>query len=157
MIRIQKVLVPIDFSENSQKAVKYGLSLAKLHNAKVYVLNVISQRIVDAIHELSVKGYKGDFVEIMKDVIQDREKEMRGLVPDHWAEGVEREFLVKQGKPGKVIVDLARELEADLIVVGHQGRSAIGDFLLGSVAQYVVNRAPCPVLVIHPIEREIVS
>lgn len=148
MIQISKILIPVDFSENSQKAVNYGLSIARTYGAKVYMMHVISQRIVDAIHELSIKGYKGDFVEIMKDVRQDREKEMRTLVASSSGEGIEVEFILKEGKPGSEIVEVSKELKVDLIVIGHQGRTALGSLLLGSVAQYVVNHTPCPILVI---------
>lgn len=152
MIQINRILIPVDFSENSQKAVNYGLSIAKTYGARVYMMHVISQRIVDAIHELSIKGYKGDFVEIMRDVRKDREKEMRALVASSDEDGVPIEFILKEGKPGPEIVDVAKELNVDLIVIGHQGRSALGSILLGSVAQYVVNHTPCPILVIPFIE-----
>jgi len=148
MIQIRNILIPVDFSENSQKPVEYGLFMARSHGAKVYMMHVISQRVVDAIHELSIKGYKGDFVEIMRNVRQDREKEMRSLVASSMADGLEIEFILKEGKPGTEIIDVAKEIKADLIVIGHQGRSALGDILLGSVAQYVVNHAPSPVLVV---------
>ncbi|MGC8718579.1 MAG: universal stress protein [Thermodesulforhabdaceae bacterium] len=148
MIQISKILIPVDFSENSQKAVSYGMFLAKTYGASVYMMHVISQRIVDAIHELSIKGYKGDFVEIMKEVRQDREKEMKALVASSSADNVQVEFVLKEGRPGNEIVDTAKELGIDLIVIGHQGRSALGSLLLGSVAQYVVNHTPCPILVI---------
>lgn len=148
MVQITKILIPVDFSENSQKAVNYGLFLAKTCGAKVYMMHVISQRIVDAIHELSIKGYKGDFVEIMKEVRQDREKEMRALVASSAADNVSIEFILKEGRPGNEIVDTSKELNVDLIVIGHQGRSALGNLLLGSVAQHVVNHTPCPILVI---------
>jgi nucleotide-binding universal stress UspA family protein len=148
MIQIRNILIPVDFSENSQKAVEYGLFMARSHGAKVYMMHVISQRVVDAIHELSIKGYKGDFVEIMRNVRQDREKEMRSLVASSMADGLEIEFILKEGKPGTEIIDVAKEIKADLIVIGHQGRSALGGILLGSVAQYVVNHAPSPVLVV---------
>ncbi|MEJ5301552.1 MAG: universal stress protein [Thermodesulforhabdaceae bacterium] len=153
MIQIRNILIPVDFSENSQRAVEYGLFMAKVNGAKVYMMHVISQRIVDAIHELSVKGYKGDFVEIMKSVRQDREKDMRSLVASSMADGLEIEFILKEGKPGSEIMETVKEIKPDLIVIGHQGRSALGSFLLGSVAQYVLNHAPCPILVI-PSERD---
>ncbi|MCX7822921.1 MAG: universal stress protein [Syntrophobacterales bacterium] len=153
MIQFSKILIPVDFSENSQKAVNYGLSLARTYDAKVYMMHVISQRIVDAIHELSIKGYKGDFVEIMKDVRQDREREMRTLVTSSTtSEDLSIEFILKEGKPGSEIVEAAKELQVDLIVIGHQGRSALGSLLLGSVAQYVVNHTPCPILVVPSIQ-----
>jgi nucleotide-binding universal stress UspA family protein len=73
---------------------------------------------------------------------------MKALVASSSADNVQVEFVLKEGRPGNEIVDTAKELGIDLIVIGHQGRSALGSLLLGSVAQYVVNHTPCPILVI---------
>ncbi|SFM86538.1 universal stress protein [Thermodesulforhabdus norvegica] len=154
MIKVEKILVPVDFSESSKKAVRYGVVFAREMGAELYFYHVINQRIVDAIHELSVKGYKGEFLEVMSKVISDRENELKVFVPEEWREGLKVNFLIDQGKPGKAIVDKARDLNVDLIIVGCQGHSALGGLLLGSVAQYVVNHGPCPVLVVHPKEKD---
>ncbi len=157
MVKLEKILVPIDFSDSSRQAVKYGLALGRDRKAKVFFLHVINQRIVDAIHELSIKGYKGDFVEVMRQVTADREKELAQFVPDEWCKDIDVEFAIAQGKPAQVIIDKARELNVDLIVVGCRGHSALGTLLIGSVALYVVNHGPCPVLVVHPKEKEFVE
>ncbi len=158
MVSIKKILVPVDFSENSLKAIKYSLAIAKDRKSKVYFLHVINQRIVDAIYELSVRGYQGsNFAELMDNVRAEKENELRSVVPEELSEGIEKEFVVKQGRPAKVIVNVAKELDIDLVVIGFQGRSTIGELVLGSVALYVVNNAPCPVLVVHPVEKEFIS
>ena len=154
MVKIEKILVPVDFSENSRKAVHYGLAIGRDRNAHVTFLHVINQHIVDAIHDLSIKGYKGDFLEILSKLASNREKELQQFVLPKWREGLDINFVIKHGKPAKVIVDFAREEDIDLIVVGHRGRSALESILVGSVTRYVVNHSPCPVLVVHLKERE---
>lgn len=154
MINIKSILVPVDFSESSRKAVQYGVSFARGMNAELYFYHVINQRIVDAIHELSIKGYKGEFIEVMNKVISNRESELKEFIPEEWREGLKVTFIINQGKPGKAIVDKAKELDIDLIVMGCQGHSAFGGLLVGSVTQFVVNNSSCPVLVVHPKEKD---
>lgn len=66
--------------------------------------------------------------------------------------GAEATFLVWEGDPGETIVTAADSERADLIVVGTHGRGSIGRFLIGSVSDYVVRHAHCPVLVVRPPE-----
>ena len=66
--------------------------------------------------------------------------------------GVQAEYTQTVGKPGKTICDLAKNWEADLILMGRRGYSALGELVLGSVSQYVVHHGPCSVLIVqsHP-------
>jgi universal stress protein A len=158
MIRLEKILVPVDFSEYSQKAVRYGVELAKDRKASLTLLHVINQRIIDAVHELSVKGYKGDFVEVMRKMVSEREAELQQMVPQDWREGLtELNFEIRKGRPSEEVIKYAKEHGMDLIVVGTHGRSALASALLGSVANTVVLRAPCPVLVVRDLEHDFVE
>jgi len=158
MIRLEKILVPVDFSEYSQKAVRYGVELAKDRKASLTLLHVINQRIIDAVHELSVKDYKGDFVEVMRKMVSEREAELQQMVPQDWREGIpELAFEIRKGRPSEEVIKYAKEQGMDLIVVGTHGRSALASALLGSVANTVVLRAPCPVLVVRAIEHDFVE
>jgi len=62
MVKITKILVPIDFSADSQKAVRYGIEIGRDRNANLYFLHVINQRIIDAVQQLNVRGYKGQLI-----------------------------------------------------------------------------------------------
>ncbi len=158
MIQIKKILVPVDFSEFSQKAVRYGVEIARDRNASLTLIHVINQRIIDAVHELSVKGYKGDFVEAMRKMVQDREQELHQVLPLDWREGIsEIHFEIRKGRPAEEIINYAKDNAVDLIVVGTHGRSALMSTLIGSVANTVVLRAPCPVLVVRAIEHDFVK
>ncbi|SHF41760.1 universal stress protein A [Desulfacinum infernum DSM 9756] len=158
MIRLEKILVPVDFSEYSQKAVRYGVEIAKDRKASLTLLHVINQRIIDAVHELSVKGYKGDFVEVMRKMMAEREAELQQMVPQDWREGLtELNFEIRKGRPSEEVIKYAKEHGMDLIVVGTHGRSALASALLGSVANTVVLRAPCPVLVVRELQHDFVE
>lgn len=157
MIRIRKLLVLVDFSQNSERAVRYGLQLGRDRSARVFFLHMINQRIIDAVQELSSKGYKGDFIQALKKLMQDRESDLKEFVPEKDREGVEVEFLIRKGEPAEEIINVAKELSIDLVVVGSQGHTSLASAPIGSVAQNVVNHAPCPVLVVRAVDHDFIQ
>lgn len=154
MIKLRRVAVPIDFSENSKKAVLYGAEIAKGQQAKLFLLHVVNQRLIDTMQELSLKGYKEDFLDAMKSMLQDRDADLRAFTPDEFMQGLDIDYSIRKGKPGEEIVKFARENKIDMIVMGTQGRTALADVFVGSSTRTVVNRAKCPVLVVHPDDQE---
>ena len=148
MIRLKRILVPIDFSETSKAALRYGVELARALGSQLYLLNVPSQKSEAAEAEFSI----GPF-ESMRNAAHDRlgpllsEREMRELRP---------ECAMRLCTPSEEIVQHAAEHEIDLIVMGTHGRDGIARAMLGSVAETVVRRATCPVLTVHHPEHEFV-
>jgi universal stress protein A len=157
MIKIQRVLVPIDFSEHSQKAARYGTEIGRDRKARIYFLNVINQRILDTVQDLSVRGFQGDFAEAVNTLAGKREHELRQFVPGAWLEGLETQYLIRKGNPAEEIMAAARELDIDMIVLGSRGHSALATLFVGSVARNVVNHAPCPVLIVRPSGHEFID
>jgi universal stress protein A len=157
MIKIERILVPVDFSESSQKALRYGHELARERNGRLYVLHVINQRIIDALHDMSAKGYKGEFVEVLKKVVNERKEELDRFVPASMREGIEIEFETRKGRPAEEVIKFARDNRIDLIILGNVGRSALEAALVGSVARSVANHAPCPVLLVRPVEHDFIA
>lgn len=157
MITIRKVLVPIDFSENSRKAVDYGVEIARDRKSKLHYLHVINQRTLDTIGELSSKGYKGDILTAIRNLIRAREQELDSFIPQSAREGFDVLFVIRQGKPADEIIKFAREAQIDLIIAGTKGRSALEAAMIGSVTASLVNHAPCPVLVVRPVEHDFIS
>lgn len=154
MIRLERILVPVDFSEYSEKAVRYGIELARGHGSKLYFVHVISQRVIHAVQELNVRGYKGDFVQAVRKLVQDKENDLRDFVPQSLYEGIETHFSIRKGSPAEEVIEASKNLSIDLIVLGSKGHSALASVLIGSVVQKVVNNAPCPVLVVRPLAYE---
>lgn len=157
MIKIQKILVPIDFSENSLKAACYGLEIGRERNARVVFLHVIHQRAIDAIQDFNTKLYKGDFLQVMRKMVSERRIELEQFVPVEWLKGHDAEFLIRKGKPADEIREFAREQMFDLVILGTHGRSAVSKTLLGSIARNVAEHAPCPVLLVRDKEHEFVE
>ena len=135
----ENILVPVDGSEGSDRAVAEAISVAQTCGAKLnflYVANInqlaINACLSDAILEAVSKA---------GNVILDRAMEM---VPS----GIEKEAFSETGTPAGVILDFAMNNPTDLIVMGSRGLGVVKGVLLGSVSQYIVEQAKCPVLVV---------
>lgn len=133
------ILVPVDGSESSERAIEQAVALAQVCGAKLkflYVANInqlaINACLSDAILEAVTKA---------GGVILDRALEK---VP----EGVEAESFAETGSPAVVIMEFAEAEDADLVVMGSRGLGVVKGVLLGSVSQHLVERAKCPVMVV---------
>lgn len=157
MSSIAKILVLVDFSKPSERAVRYAITFGRGTEARLYFLHMINQRMIDALHDMGGKGYKGEFLKALRKLMEDREKDLREFVPADLVEGMEVEFLIRKGEPGDEIINVAKELSIDLIVVGDQGHTAGESEAIGSVAQHVLGNAPCPVLLVRPLEHDFIA
>ena len=157
MVKIEKILVPIDFSDSSEKAIRYGIEIGRDRNASVSFLHVVNQRIIDAIQELNIRGYKGDFVSAVRKLVKEKENVLKQFVPAELLDGIQVEFIVRKGEVSEQIIKAAKELKIDLIIVGSRGHSALASILIGSVAQNIVHHAPCPVLIVRPVEHDFIE
>ena len=152
VIRLKNILVPIDFSDPCKQALKYATAFARQFDAALTLLHVIEFDIV-----LSDLGPAGvSFVEVetkSKEVSLQRLAEwVAAEVGDH----VRTETLIRNGRPYWDIVEVARSLPADLILIASHGHSSLAHVVLGSTVERVVRHAPCPVLVIRPQEHDFV-
>jgi nucleotide-binding universal stress UspA family protein len=150
--RLKKILVPIDFSDCSKKALQYALPLANQHAASLTLLYVVPTV------SYAAGEYGGiDYVPIEADMRANAEKELAKLAVDEVRNTVDTETIVRTGSPGRVIVEAAKSLPADMIVISTHGRTGFKHVFLGSVAEDVVRQAPCAVLVVREQEREFLS
>jgi nucleotide-binding universal stress UspA family protein len=152
MISLKSILVPTDFSDCSDAALKYGRELAKAFGATVHLLHVVHDPYSQPWSAEAFPTPLGDLLEEWQSQARAR---MATLVP------VEDRPLVRicvvVGSPFFEIVRYAKEQQIDLVVIGTHGRGAIGHMLLGSVAERVVRKAPCPVLTVRHPQHEFVS
>ena len=128
---VKNMLVPVDGSEGSDRAIDQAITLASACGANINQL-AINACLSDAILEAVTKA---------GNVILDRAMEM---VP----EGVDKEAFSETGSPVVVILDFAMDNDMDLIVMGSRGLGVVKGVLLGSVSQYIVEQSKCPVLVV---------
>ena len=91
-------------------------------------------------------------------LIEEQIEEAQALLEHYRQEalnqGVPLEAVAQVGEAGHLVCEAAKEWEADLVVIGRRGRSGLAEAFLGSVSNYVVNHAPCAVLVIQEVESE---
>ena len=152
LFRLKKILVPIDFSDCSKKALQYAIPLARQHEAALTLLYV-------APPPNFVGGeYTGiEYARLEDDQAASGGKQLDALVANEVHGEVPAETLVRPGMPVVEILEAARALPADLIVISTHGRTGLKHVLLGSVAEDVVRRAPCPVLVVREHEHDFVA
>jgi nucleotide-binding universal stress UspA family protein len=147
MIQLNSVLVAYDFGETSQKALIYGQNLTRSFGGRLHVVHV-----ADVIATTASQFYPehpGD-PEMRAEALA--LKHLRALVPDDRATLAVR----IAGSPANAIVEYARSIHADVIVIGTHGRDGVSRLLMGSVAEHVVRHAPCPVLVVRSNEHEFI-
>jgi universal stress protein A len=143
MVTLKKILCPVDHSECSYLALKYAISLALKDEAKLYLMHVIDSRLYDTeMYKLS--PYKLNEIDESKI----RTDLMKSL-PEGTTDVLEVETIVVKGVPFNEIINAATEISVDLIVIGTHGRTGISHVMLGSVAEKVVRKAPCPVLTVR--------
>jgi nucleotide-binding universal stress UspA family protein len=143
MIKLEKILFPTDFSEASHNAKRYAISFAEVFGARLYVLTVnqlINMAFLDPliIHDLD---------ENRETAVQENLEQLRVEIAH---QGVEVITEVRKGSSSLEIISFAQEKEIDLIIMGTHGWSGLDHVLMGSTAEVVVRRAPCPVLTVRP-------
>jgi nucleotide-binding universal stress UspA family protein len=147
MIQINKILVPTDFSEFSKHAVRYGCEFARRFSAQLHLLNVVED-IYPLIPEPGMM-YPAAATYLME--LQDlAKKNFEKFPPADWMQGIDDVRNVVTGTPFVEIIRYARENDIDLVVIGTHGRSGLVHVLMGSVAERVVRKSPCPVLTVRP-------
>lgn len=149
-MKIEKILVPTDFSAHSEEALKAGLRLKSDFGAQITVLHVFD---VSEILGLGWTVYgKSLEAEVISRMESDARKALNEFVKKAGAKESEVITLVTKGRPFVEVVRLARNENMDLIVMGTHGRKGIEHLLMGSNAEKVVRKAHCSVLTIKRVE-----
>lgn len=139
---IQHILVPIDFSEPSQEALRYATELATTLQARLTLLHVLQTPALMGGPELGIS-----LATYMEQIETDMRQMMAERVQQARETGVACDGVLVHGVPFQHIIDTASEQQVDLIVMGTHGHTNLQHFFLGSVAEKVVRLAPCAVLV----------
>lgn len=139
----KRILVPLDFSLTSLRALKMAVSLAKQSRARLMLLNVVEPNPYPS-------GFDGVIL-VMPDseVMQAAERELLHIVRRFFPKSNRPATLVQRGRAADVIVETAEKNRNDLIVLSTHGHTGLQRLLLGSVAEQVVRYAKCPVLVVR--------
>ncbi|MCS6896735.1 MAG: universal stress protein [Nitrospira sp.] len=138
---IKKLLIPFDFSDCSLDALEYGVVMAGPVQAAVMLL-----------HVLEPVSYGLDFTLVHSDAKQRREaieKRLADIASAVNTAGVPCEYSVRGGLPNDSILEAAKTLSADMVVMGTHGRRGLSHALYGSVAEAVLRKSRCPVLMVR--------
>jgi nucleotide-binding universal stress UspA family protein len=165
-IQIKKILYATDLSESAVHAFSYAVSLANLYGAGISILHVLAEYpgeefitnmiSTDTWEEIKSRHYSKARDQLigkkrgqvaLKEVLEAFSEEAKADGDDQAF--VTDEILIESGSPAEVIVETAKKLSCDLIVMGTHGHGAIAEVLIGSTAKWVVRRSPIPVLVIR--------
>ncbi|WP_406535628.1 universal stress protein [Methanobrevibacter sp.] len=138
----KKILVPTDGSDFAKKAQTQALFLAKVSGAEIVALSVTENNFVNGL-PLDDEVYQLN--QILKEQSEENLMEFDKLNEDD----LKITHVIREGSPAKAILEVAKEEEIDLIVMGSSGKSGFDRFIMGSVADKVVNSAKCAVLVVH--------
>ena len=141
----KRILVPLDFSEQSARALAYAKMLAEACGASLDLLHVVPNPYVS--------DASGLYTSLPQAFLDDFEREARTRLEETLT-AVEQgtftvQYAVQTGDPLVEIVEYARHAPVDLIVMGTHGRTGVSHLLLGSVAERVVRTASCPVVTVR--------
>ena len=137
-----KILVPTDGSEFAKKAQKHALFLSKVSGAQIIAVSVTENNFVNGL-PLDDEVYQLN--QVLKERSEENLKEFDKINEDD----LKITHIIREGSPARVILEVAQEEDVDLIVMGSSGKSGFDRFIMGSVADKVVNSAKCAVLVVH--------
>lgn len=144
MIKLKKILCPIDFSECSVYALSHAIDLSTKERASLHLLHVIETHISDM----------RDIVKQIDLLLDDKQTDnlrmrLTNLIPDNIRTNIHIQPIVEKGIPYVEIIKTAKDNQIDIIIMGTHGRTGLGHILIGSVAERVIRIAPCPVLSIR--------
>jgi nucleotide-binding universal stress UspA family protein len=144
VLTLRRLLVPVDFTETSDRALDYAVELARKFDAAVTVLHA---------YQIPVYGFPdGAYItaaELASQISNAAQQRLDALIDARKTAGVQMDAILRDGVAWEEINDLAREIHADLIIIGTHGRRGLARALLGSVAENVIRTSTLPILVIH--------
>lgn len=154
MIAMKHILVPTDFSEPSAIAIKYAKAFAEQFGATLHVLHVVEE----SAFVYTWTSPEGSLVvpNMREEMEKSAREQLVRVVSENELDKYHARLITIVGSPFVEVVRYAKKENIDLIVLGTHGRGAIAHMLMGSVAERVVRKAPCPVLTVRHPEHEFV-
>jgi len=150
MFQIHRVLVPVDFSECSRKALQYAIPFALQFSAELVLLYVVQPYV--PVPEMTIVD-PGLLLKRMREDGETGLARLRAGIP----ESIKLHTEVRVGRPAIEIVQAAEELNADVILLSTHGRTGLGRVFIGSVAEHVTRYAHCPVFIVRPREHDFID
>jgi nucleotide-binding universal stress UspA family protein len=148
---INRILVPVDFSAHSEKAVRYATTVANRFGARLELVHVVEDPFVTG--AWSSEAFVPNMPELLDTLTNAAQQQMAELKTRLAAHGFVVETAVITGQPAQTIVEHAIRGGFDLIVMGTHGRTGLSHVVMGSIAERVVQKAPCAVLTVREADQ----
>lgn len=147
---LKTILVPIDFSKTSLKALKYAIPFAEQFGAKIILLHAFEPPLYPDDVSMAVT------IPAEERMLELNREKLEKLAKDNVPASLLGAVMVRTGPPFRLITELAGKRHVDLIILTTHGYTGLKHVFMGSVAERVVRHAPCPVLVVRDKEHEFV-
>ncbi|HUX93479.1 MAG TPA: universal stress protein [Ignavibacteriaceae bacterium] len=144
-LKIEKILVPIDFSDYSKNSLKYAVNFAQQFRAELFLIYVVEPVIYPPDFSMGQIAIPTVDLEMDKRAVEELDKLAKKEIPSE----VKVNTIVKTGKPFIEIIETASDEKIDLIIISTHGHTGMEHILFGSTAEKVVRKAPCPVLTLR--------
>lgn len=152
MFSLTTILVPTDFSDASEAALDYAKALARAFGATIHLVHVMEDLLA---HAWAAEVYVASMPTLRDEIAKEAGERLAAMAAaEPKAAALQTALLA--GNPFLEIIRYAKAQNIDLIVIGTHGRGAIAHMLLGSVAEKVVRKSPCPVLTVRGAQHEFV-
>jgi nucleotide-binding universal stress UspA family protein len=148
MIQLANILVPVDFSPCSGKAINYGLSLALQFRARLVLAHI-----VPSIAALNYT-FPADTYEHQKEAFADAHARLPQQIPAEYRDRIDSHSVVRTGDVRDELLEIINEEKVDLVVMGTHGRRTVERFFLGSTTETMLRKVPVPILTVSRIEPE---
>ena len=147
---IKKILVAIDGSKQSDKALDFALDLARNYSAEIVLINVLSPSLMSYVYNSRMFVPNVDYSKYLKQIRTPHEKLLSKAIDKakKFQETLKVSKELVEGRPTEKIIETAKKGMFDLIVIGSRGLSGIKEIFLGSVSNRVADKAKCPVLIV---------
>lgn len=150
---IEQILVPVDFSGHSRKALSYAKEIAAAYDARLRLLHVVEKPLSPFFYAAEAPA----LFELSPKVEKKSSQALENLFREAGGPEVSADFVVMEGRAARDIIRDAKESEADLIVIATHGLTGIELFFMGSVTEKVVRRSPCPVLTVKVYGKNLIE
>ena len=141
---MKNILLPLDFSEAAPQILAKAQSMAQSLDAKLWLLHVAAPNPAFVGYEAGPQTVRDQRAETLKN----EHKQLQDWASETSASGIESEALLVQGETGATIIEEAKKLEAEMIIIGSHGHGALYNMLVGSTCQTVLKASEIPVLVV---------
>ncbi|MBN1572146.1 MAG: universal stress protein [Deltaproteobacteria bacterium] len=145
MKKIDKIIVPIDFSETSDLLMEYAVTFVEKFGAKLYIIHIVedfSRYSYIAVPHVSLDR-------VMEEILKVAEMELKDYCSKKLEGKTDYELILSRGDAYKEILRFSEEKDADLILIGSHGQSGLERVLFGSTAERVIRNAKCPIMMIN--------